>query len=87
MSIDQKITYNQKVEQGLMHELSVIDLFNTAMKKKICYTKAYENQVTDNIDDQSARTLVYNEIRALLPGIIDVNKLSKLKKSMHCLKE
>ncbi|CAG8726895.1 14012_t:CDS:2 [Racocetra persica] len=33
-----------------------------------CYTKAYENRVmdiksTNNIDDQLARTLVYNEIR------------------------
>ncbi|CAH1771077.1 4704_t:CDS:1, partial [Entrophospora sp. SA101] len=120
MSIDQKIPYNQKVEQGLIHELSVcaerniatqdidvqipelplkiilagsdeitaqviVDLFNTAMKTRqkenlcwYCFSKAYEDRVRDikfknKIDDQSARTLVYNEIRLLLPDTPDVN--------------
>ncbi|CAJ0913662.1 7658_t:CDS:1, partial [Entrophospora sp. SA101] len=120
VSIDQKIPYNQKVEQDLMHELSVcaektiamqdidaqipelpleiilagsdkittqiiVDLFNTAMKTRqkenlcwYCYAKAYEYRVmniksTKNINEQSARTLVYNEIRVLLPGITGVN--------------
>ena len=40
--------------------------------------KAYEDLVEDckvmkNIDDQSARTLVYNGIKLLLPDIIDAN--------------
>ena len=51
-----------------------------------CYYKAYENRVSDvktannsrasakaHIDNQSARTIVYNEIKSLLPDITDVN--------------
>ncbi|CAG8771725.1 26806_t:CDS:1, partial [Gigaspora margarita] len=64
---------------------SIADLFIIAMKvrqKEIlcwyCYYKAYEDRIEDikrinKIDDQSARTLVYNEIKALLPNISDVN--------------
>ncbi|CAG8594844.1 2719_t:CDS:2, partial [Paraglomus occultum] len=64
---------------------NIADLFIIAMKirqKEIlcwyCYYKAYENRVENikcinKIDDQSARTLVYNEIKALLPDISDVN--------------
>nr|CAG8683832.1 15246_t:CDS:2 [Entrophospora candida] len=110
----------EKVEQGLIHELSVcaerniatqdidvqipelplkiilagsdeitaqiiVDLFNMAMKTRqkenlywYCFSKAYEDRVRDikfknKIDDQSARTLVYNEIRLLLPDTPDVN--------------
>ncbi|CAJ0854471.1 16774_t:CDS:2 [Entrophospora sp. SA101] len=130
VSIDQKIPYNQKVEQGLMHELSVCaedndiennaihglssdkpfdiqipelsleviltessrvtaqniaDLFNIAMKvrqKEIlywyCYYKTYEDRIgnirsIEKIDDKSARTSVYNEIKSLLPDITDVS--------------
>ena len=117
-----KIPYNQKVERGLRHELSICtkdnnhkisnvidiqipefsievtltgssevtaeniaDLFNIAMKTRqkeiLCwyyYYKAYENRVRniktmDKIDDKSARTLVYNEIKSLLPDVTDVN--------------
>ncbi|CAJ0859336.1 15213_t:CDS:2 [Entrophospora sp. SA101] len=123
-----KIPYNQKVEQGLTHELSVCaedndiknnaihgfssdkpfniqipelsleviltessrvtaqniaDLFNIAMKvrqKEIlywyCYYKTYEDRIgnirsIEKIDDKSARTSVYNEIKSLLPDITD----------------
>ncbi len=64
---------------------NIADLFIIAMKvrqKEIlcwyCYYKAYEDRIEDikrinKIDDQSARTLVYNEIKKLLPGITDVN--------------
>jgi len=60
---------------------NIVDLFRVAMKvrqKKIlcwyCYYKVYDDRIRDvkstsNIDDQSARTLVYNEIKALLPDI------------------
>ncbi|CAG8501523.1 23349_t:CDS:2 [Gigaspora rosea] len=117
-----KIPYNQKVEQGLRHELfvftkdddiekyssfdiqipefpletilmgsnkiamqSIAGLFNVAIKvgqkENLCwyrFYKAYEDRVEDcnvmkNIDDQSARTLVNNEIKFLLPNITDVN--------------
>jgi len=59
-----------------------------------CYYKAYENRVSDiksanNIDDQSARTIVYNEIKSLLPDITDVNlrkMTSRAKKSIYCTK-
>ncbi|RHZ66970.1 hypothetical protein Glove_303g117 [Diversispora epigaea] len=64
---------------------NIADLFIIAMKvrqKEIlcwyCYYKAYEDRIEDikcinKIDDQSARTLVYNEIKSLLPDITDVN--------------
>src|SRR3954451_6612632 len=64
---------------------NIVDLFNVAMKvrrKEIlcwyCYYKAYEDRIRgvksiSNIDDQSARTMVYSEIKALLPDITDVN--------------
>ncbi|CAG8581144.1 4108_t:CDS:2 [Acaulospora morrowiae] len=64
---------------------NIADLFVIAMKvrqKEIlcwyCYYKAYEDRTEDikrvnKIDDQSARTLVYNKIKALLLDIIDVN--------------
>ncbi|PKK60637.1 hypothetical protein RhiirC2_870869 [Rhizophagus irregularis] len=117
-----KILYNQKVEQGIRHELSVFtkddniekhnsfdiqipefsleailmgsnkitaqsiaDLFDVAIKVGqkenlywYCFYKAYEDLVEDykvikNIDDQLARTLVYNEIKLLLPDITDGN--------------
>ncbi|CAG8603710.1 991_t:CDS:2, partial [Gigaspora rosea] len=43
-----------------------------------CYYKAYGDRVENikhinKIDDQSARTLVYNEIKALLPDVSDAN--------------
>ncbi|RIB15650.1 hypothetical protein C2G38_2247488 [Gigaspora rosea] len=126
-----KIPYNQKVEQGLRHELfvftkdddiekyssfdiqipefpletilmgsnkiamqSIAGLFNVAIKvgqkENLCwyrFYKAYEDRVEDcnvmkNIDDQSARTLVNNEIKFLLPNITDVNLL--FQKSDRC---
>ncbi|CAG8480255.1 3286_t:CDS:2 [Gigaspora rosea] len=55
-------------------------------KTKIPYNQkveqAYEDRVEDckamkNINDQSARTLVYNEIKFLLPDITDVNLRQK----------
>ncbi|CAB5113991.1 unnamed protein product [Rhizophagus irregularis] len=64
---------------------TIVELFNVAMKvrhKEIlcwyCYYKAYEDRIrdfksTNKIDDQSARTLVYSEIKSLLPDITDVN--------------
>ncbi|CAG8608734.1 3227_t:CDS:2, partial [Paraglomus brasilianum] len=64
---------------------NIADLFNIAMKTRqkeiLCwyyYYKAYENRVRniktmDKIDDKSARTLVYNEIKSLLPDVTDVN--------------
>ncbi len=64
---------------------NIVDLFRVAMKlrcKEIlcwyCYYKAYEDRVRDvksknGIDDKSARTLVYSEIKPLLPDITDVN--------------
>ncbi|RHZ77552.1 hypothetical protein Glove_176g8 [Diversispora epigaea] len=122
-----QIPYNQKVEQGVRHELfvsiednsdeinnntfdiqipefsletiltgsskitaqNIVDLFNIATKIRqkenlcwYCYTKAYENRVKyiksrNKIDDQSARTLVYNEIKSLLPDITNVNLRKK----------
>jgi hypothetical protein len=64
---------------------NIVDLFRVAMKlrrKEIlcwyCYYKAYENRVRDvksknGVDDKLARTLVYSEIKPLLPDITDVN--------------
>jgi len=59
-----------------------------------CYYKAYENRVSDvkttnNIDDQSARTIVYNEIKSLLPDITDVNlrKITSRAKKVYILYE
>ena len=64
---------------------NIVDLFRVAMKlrrKEIlcwyCYYKAYEDRVRDvksknGVDDKSARTLVYSEIKPLLPDITDVN--------------
>ncbi|RHZ71211.1 hypothetical protein Glove_261g90 [Diversispora epigaea] len=54
----------------------------------------YENRVSDiksvnNIDDQSARTIVYNEIKSLLPDITDVNlcKITHRAKKVYILYE
>ncbi|CAG8580318.1 11606_t:CDS:2 [Diversispora eburnea] len=64
---------------------NIADLFMIVMKvrqKEIlcwyCYYKIYEDQIkdvkhTNQIDDQLTRTLVYNEIKSLLPNITDVN--------------
>ena len=74
---------------------NIVDLFNVAMKVRrkdilcwYCYFKAYEDRIRyfrseNNIGDQSARTMVYNEIKALLLEITDVNlrqKMSRAKK-------
>ena len=68
---------------------NIVDLFRIAIKvrqKEIlcwyCFYKAYEDRVRDiksvnNINDQSARILVYNEIKALLSDITDVNLRQK----------
>ncbi|CAH1769987.1 7163_t:CDS:1, partial [Entrophospora sp. SA101] len=70
---------------GKVTSQTIVDLFNIAMEtiqKEIlcwyCYYKAYEDRIEDvrcinNIGDQSARTLVYNEIKLLLPDITNVN--------------
>ncbi|CAB5351810.1 unnamed protein product [Rhizophagus irregularis] len=63
----QKVPYNQKVEQDLRRELSSTEVDD-----------AYEDRVRDvksknDVDDKSARTLVYSEIKPLLPDITDVN--------------
>ncbi|RIA87119.1 hypothetical protein C1645_740347 [Glomus cerebriforme] len=78
---------------------NIADLFRVAMKvrqKEIlcwyCYYKAYENRVRDvksgkKFDEKSARTVVYNEIKSLLPDITDINlrkKTSRAKK-LHTL--
>ena len=67
-----------------------------------CYYKAYENRVSDiksannsgasakvHIDDQSARTIVYNEIKSLLSDITDVNlhKITSRAKKVYILYE
>jgi len=78
---------------------NIADLFVIAMKvrqKEIlcwyCYYKAYEDRIEDikrinKIDDQSARTLVYNEIKALLPNISDIKEHSERKKFIRYLWE
>src|SRR3954451_19824950 len=78
----------------------IVDLFNIAMKTRrkeilcwYCYYKAYENRVRNvksknSIDNKSARTLVYSEIKFLLPDITDLNlcKITfRAKKSIYCL--
>ncbi|CAG8578959.1 8023_t:CDS:2 [Diversispora eburnea] len=64
---------------------NIADLFVIVMKvrqKEIlywyCYYKTYEDRTEDikrvnKIDNQLARTLIYNEIKALLPDITNVN--------------
>ncbi|CAB4494897.1 unnamed protein product [Rhizophagus irregularis] len=66
---------------------NIVDLFRVAMKlrrKEIlcwyCYYKAYEDRVRDvksknGVDDKSARTLVYSEIKPLLPDITDIQDI------------
>nr|CAG8579991.1 2835_t:CDS:2 [Entrophospora candida] len=87
-----KIPYNQKVEQGLTHELSVCaednDIENNAIHG-FSSDKPFNTQIPglsleiiltesklgilglEKIDDRSARTSVYNEIKSLLPDITD----------------
>ncbi|CAB4428963.1 unnamed protein product [Rhizophagus irregularis] len=72
-SLEAIITGSSKVTSQ-----DIVDLFNVAMKVRrkevlcwYCYYKVYEDRIRDvksisNIDDQSARTLVYNEIKAFL---------------------
>ena len=43
-----------------------------------CYYKTYEDRIKDvksknSVNDKSARTLVYSEIKPLLPDITDIN--------------
>ncbi|RIA83578.1 hypothetical protein C1645_833595 [Glomus cerebriforme] len=80
---------------------TIVDLFNIAMKvrqkKILCwyyYYKVYENRIRDvksmnKIDDQLARTLVYSEIKSLLPNITDVNlcKITSGAKKVYILFE
>ncbi|GES89649.1 hypothetical protein GLOIN_2v1766209 [Rhizophagus clarus] len=80
---------------------TIVDLFNVAMKVRqteilcwYCYYKAYEDRIrdvksTNKIDDQSARTLVYSEIKSLLPDITDVNlrKITSRAKKVYILFE
>jgi hypothetical protein len=79
-SLEAILTGSNKVTSQI-----IVDLFNIAMKARrkeilcwYCYYKAYEDRVRDvksknGIDDKSARTLVYSEIKLLLPDITDVN--------------
>ncbi|RHZ46150.1 hypothetical protein Glove_632g23 [Diversispora epigaea] len=80
---------------------NIVDLFNIAMKirrKEIlywyCYYKAHENRIRNirsinKINDKSARMLVYNEIKSLLPNITDVNlrKITSRAKKIYILVE
>ncbi|CAG8650094.1 1680_t:CDS:2, partial [Diversispora eburnea] len=71
---------------------NIADLFNIAMKTRqkeilcwYCYYKAYEDRVRnirtmDKIDDKSARTLVYNEIKSLLPDVTDTTTMNENRK-------
>ena len=64
---------------------NIVDLFRVTMKlryKEIlcwyCYYKAYEDRVRDvksknGVDDKSARTLMYSEIKPLFSNITNVN--------------
>nr|CAG8649592.1 15754_t:CDS:2 [Entrophospora candida] len=70
---------------GKITAQNIVDVFIVAMKTRqkeilcwYCYYKLYEDRIEDikrinNIDDQKARTLVYNEIKLLLPDITDIN--------------
>ncbi|RIA90116.1 hypothetical protein C1645_823807 [Glomus cerebriforme] len=94
VSNNQKITYNQKVEQGKTGEVApqsdkAFDIEISKFSLEVILTESSEvtaqNIVdlfrdvksTSNIDDQSARTLIYNEIKALLPNITDMNLRQK----------
>src|SRR6266516_4932723 len=73
------------IESNKVTPQVIVDLFNIAMKTRrkeilcwYCYYKAYEDRVRDvksknGINDKSARTSVYSEIKPLLPDITDVN--------------
>ncbi|CAJ0913518.1 12848_t:CDS:1, partial [Entrophospora sp. SA101] len=70
---------------GKITTQNIVDVFNVSTKTRqkeilcwYCYYKANEDRIEDikrinNIDDQKARTLVYNEIKLLLPDITDIN--------------
>ncbi|CAG8750083.1 11165_t:CDS:2, partial [Gigaspora rosea] len=71
---------------------------NLLLNQKIPYNqkveRAYENRVSDvksvnNTDDQSARTIVYNEIKSLLPDVTDVNlrKITSRAKKVYIFYE
>lgn len=71
---------------------NIVDLFRVAMKVRqreilcwYCYYKAYEDRIRNlsmnSTDDQSARTMVYNEIKALLPDITNVNLRKKTSRA------
>ncbi|RHZ90277.1 hypothetical protein Glove_1g1 [Diversispora epigaea] len=86
VSSEIKIPYNKRVEQDLRHELS-IDVFNIQIPEFSLEVIIMESNkiTTQNIADLFiiamkvrqkeilSRTLVYNEIKSLLPDIIDVN--------------
>ncbi|CAG8657986.1 2710_t:CDS:2 [Gigaspora rosea] len=65
-----KIPYNKRVEQDLRRNLS---LFIKDNNNKVSEDRVKNIKRINKIDDQSARTLVYNEIKALLPDVSDVN--------------
>ncbi|CAG8668233.1 6751_t:CDS:1, partial [Diversispora eburnea] len=80
---------------------NIVDLFNIAMKTRqkeilywYCYYKSYEDRISNirsnnKINDKSARILVYNEIKLLLPDITDVNlrKITFRAKKIYILVE
>ncbi|CAG8625062.1 3175_t:CDS:2, partial [Racocetra fulgida] len=99
---NQKIPYNQKVERGLRLELFICTKDNNHKNNKVFDIQIPEfsleailtgsvNDVktANNIDDQSARTIVYNEIKSLLPDITDVNlrKITSRAKKAYILYE
>nr|CAG8436537.1 3709_t:CDS:2 [Entrophospora candida] len=72
-----KIPYNQKVEQGLMRELSA---------------EEFEKKVRDissknNINDQMARTQIYDEMEPYLPGVKReyLRKITQKAKNIYTL--
>ncbi|CAG8565206.1 19303_t:CDS:2 [Cetraspora pellucida] len=89
-------------ESSKISAQNIANLFIIAMKvrqKEIlcwyCFYKAYEDRIKDikcinKIDNQSARILVYNKIKKLLPDITDINlhqKTFKAKKIYTLLVE
>ncbi|CAG8618728.1 16680_t:CDS:2 [Gigaspora rosea] len=69
-----KISYNKRVEQDLRCDLS---LFIKDNNNKVSEDRVENIKRINKIDDQSARTLVYNKIKALLLDISDVNLRQK----------
>ncbi|CAG8757252.1 24100_t:CDS:2, partial [Racocetra persica] len=93
--IEHSSTQVQKAESSITSlPQNIIDIRQKESLCWYCYYKAYENRVNDvktanNIDDQSARTIVYNEIKSLLSDITDINlrKITSRAKKVYILYE